>query len=126
MACLVRGVKLNKHCSVFVLRCIYFLFLVKFLEPKIWIKHVCEIFSTVFVDYAGQGKKNTKSVVWYFSQYKVFSCSFIHHSLSFLCRLFYLFKYNENFMVGYLWYDYAIVIFLDVSMHQKYMLMLYP
>jgi hypothetical protein len=66
-----------------------------------WIKHVCETFYTVFVDYVDLGK-NTKAIIWYFSQYKVFLCSFIHHILSFLCRLFYLSKYNENFMIGYL------------------------
>jgi hypothetical protein len=38
-------------------------------------------------------------------------------SLLFLCRLFHLSKYHENFMVVYLGYDYAKVIFLDFSMH---------
>jgi hypothetical protein len=36
------------------------------LEPKIWIKHVCETFSIVVVYYLEHGK-NSKSVVWYFS-----------------------------------------------------------
>jgi hypothetical protein len=66
----------------------------------------------MIVDYVDH-EKNTKFVVWYFSEYKVFSCSFIHPSLSFLCRLFNLFKYHEKFMVGYLGCDYATVSFLD-------------
>jgi hypothetical protein len=77
----------------------------------------------MIVDYVDH-RKNTRSIVWYFSQYKVFLCSFIPHSLSFLCRLLHLSKYNEIFMVGYLEYDEAIVIFLDFSKYQKYMLML--
>jgi hypothetical protein len=86
------------------------------------IKHACETFCTGIVDYVDHGK-NTKSVVWYFSQYKVFSCSFIHHSLSFLCRLLYLSKYNKIFMVDYVLHDKATIIFLDFSEHHKYMLM---
>jgi hypothetical protein len=70
----------------------------------------------MFVDYVDHGK-NTKFVVCYLSQYKVFSCLFVPHSLSFLCRQFYLSKCHENFMIGYLGYDYATVIFLDFSMH---------
>jgi hypothetical protein len=52
-----------------------------------------------------------------FHSTKYFSCSFIPSSLSFLCRQFYLSNYHKNFMVGYLWYDYDTVIFLDFFMH---------
>jgi hypothetical protein len=42
--------------------CIYLLFLVKLLELKTCIKHVCETFYTVIVGYVDHGK-NTKSIV---------------------------------------------------------------
>jgi hypothetical protein len=74
-------------------------FLLFLLERKISIKHTYDNFRIVFVYCVDHGK-NTKSVVWYFSWYKVFSCSFIPPSLSFLCRQFYLSNYHENFMVG--------------------------
>jgi hypothetical protein len=87
------------------------------------IKHVYKTFCIVIVDFVDHGKIS-KSVVWYFSLYKVISRSFIYHSLLFLCRLFYSSKYDKIFMVGYLWYDKATVIFLDFSENQKYMLVL--
>jgi hypothetical protein len=59
-----------------------------------------------------------------FHSTKYFSCSFIHHSLLFLCKLFYLSKCNENFMVDYLLCEEATVVFLDFCIHKNYMLLL--
>ena len=71
------------------------------LESKDCIKHACDNFCTGIVCYKDH-RKNTNSVVWHFSQYKVFSCSWSCHSLLFLCSLCYWSKCHENFMVVYL------------------------
>ena len=49
-------------------------FLLFLLESKICIKQACDNFCTVIVCYEDH-RKNANSVVWHFSQYKVFSCS---------------------------------------------------
>ena len=71
------------------------------LESQICIKHACDNFCTVIICCV-EHRKNISSVVWHFSQYKVFSCSWSCHILLFLCRLIHSFKYHKNMMVDYL------------------------
>jgi hypothetical protein len=71
------------------------------------------MYMKIFIDHG----KILNLLIDTFHSTKYFHAHLYTLACHFLCRLFYLFKYHENFMVGYLGCDYATVIFLDFSMH---------
>ena len=67
-----------------------------------------------------------KSVAWHFSlgfpNYAILS----HYALSFLCRLLYLLKWCEIFMVVYLEYVVSTVIFVELMGQFSYRFTISP
>jgi hypothetical protein len=70
--------------------CIYLLFLVKLLELKMCIKHVCETFCTVIVDYLIHGKilnllfDTFHSTKYFHAHLSIIACHFCVGSFTYL------------------------------------------